>query len=91
MNFDRFQEPSDPCEPKLYGTCEEDSFYNCEECDNKDCEHWIKHNDIYCDFCDAVIGEEENLNPKDTNFCSANCEEHYADGAYPYIKKGRGI
>ena len=31
----------EPCEPTYYKKYD---IYNCNECDNTECEHWLEHN-----------------------------------------------
>ena len=45
-NFDRFQEPDDDCKPEVIGGNEDNvPDYNCEDCDQTDCKHWLKFNE----------------------------------------------
>lgn len=54
MEYERARELAcEPCEPKIIRAekaYEPDGYsmeytYNCEECDNEECEHWKEHNE----------------------------------------------
>ena len=81
--YERARDNCGYCEPQVIGVHQEyegegeyseSAIYNCENCDDRECEYWSEHN-----VEDVEDEEERILDPDWAEFFEATCERYRKD------------